>query len=188
MERNSSSVQKLTRLEGIAAKAGKRLFGKMGGSSIKAIIIFACLMLIVAFLFEVFIIYTTCNEVSASVERAVMTVASENKPLLFDSLKEGSTYAECVVFMSEKSVSEALCEELGVVEHDDGLELPDGEGGYHYRISELDVEMENTSSTDRTATVKFIATFTLTIPVPEYWNQGSLSVPMRSVSHYTSKY
>lgn len=165
-----------------------RLLSKKGGVGIKTLVIFTCLMLIVSFLFQVFMVYATCNQVSTAVRRAVMSVASQNKPLLFDSLKEGNTYAAEKSIVTTEAVEYALSEELGLLPHGSGMELADKNGGFYYRISDLSVDTENITQTDRSNAVRFVATFTLTIPVAQYWDMGSFNIPMRSVSHYTSKY
>lgn len=165
-----------------------RLLSKKGGAGIKTLVIFTCLMLVVSFLFQVFMVYTTCNQVSTAVRRAVMSVASQNKPLLFDSIKEGNTYAAETGVVTTEAVEQALSEELGLLQHGNSMELANKEGGFYYRITELNVDAENISQTDRSNSLRFVATFTLTIPVAQYWDMGAFNIPMRSVSHYTSKY
>ena len=60
----------------------------------KTLIILMTLALLLGFTYQVFVAYTTANMINTAVQRSVMTIASVNMPVLFDSLKEGSAAAE----------------------------------------------------------------------------------------------
>lgn len=152
----------------------------------KTIIILMTLALLLGFTYQVFVAYTTANMINTAVQRSVMTIASVNMPVLFDSLKEGSAAAEDMsALVTSAELSADLSAELGLDISDDGLVKSSESGGFFYRISGLEIRAENVYS--GAGTVCFTADFTLEIPVAGYWDFGSFRIPMSVQAKYTNK-
>lgn len=153
----------------------------------KTLIILMFLAILVGFTYQIFVVYTTANNVSTAVQRSIMTVASVNMPDLFDSFKEGGAEAsDLTKLVTAKELSDDLCEELGLESTATELTKPSSTGGWFYRILNLEVKAENLAA--GSGTVHYTADFTLEIPVAEYWSFGSFKIPMHVQAKYTNKY
>lgn len=176
-------------MERTGGTALRRCFNDKGGGMFKTIFILFTLMVIFAFMYQIFIVFSVANNISVAAERAVMSLASYNKPEVYSSLREGNTMTEDgeQLFGAEELVR-YLCLELGASRtSDDSLERRSNEGGYHYRITGLTVDMENLSSRSADSSVTFVTEFTLEIPVAAFWNFGSFEIPMQVRSSFRSK-
>lgn len=156
---------------------------------IKVLIIVMALMILVAFMYQILVIYNIANNVNTTVERTVISLASYNKPVVYSSMREGNTMVvdESALFGREE-LMESLCNELSATQlSESSLMRESNEGGFFYRITNLDVEIENIASRSSDFTVTFITGFDLEIPVAAFWNFGSINIPMQVRSTYTSK-
>ncbi len=147
------------------------------------------LMIVVSFMFQVFTLYSICNQTRDSVQRAVLSVAAANKPMLFDSLKEGNTFiADPSMLIVESEICDAVSNELGLAVYSNYMVKESTNGGYYYRISDITVSCQNTNSDIHTQTVTYVISFVVEVPVASYWNYGTVEVPMQVQSRYTAKY
>lgn len=152
----------------------------------KTLIILMVLAIFIGFTYQVFVVYTTANMINTSVQRSMMSIASVNMPVLFDSLKEGSaTAADMSALVTSAELSADLSAELGLDISDDELVKSTESGGFFYRISGLDVRAENVYT--GAGTICYTAEFTLEIPVAGYWDFGSFRIPMHVQAKYTNK-
>ncbi len=172
------------------AKPLKSLRSKCGAAMFKAIMILMILMIIVSFLFQIFVIYSTANSVRIAVQDAVLSVAAANKPNIFQSLREGNTSVTDEIaasLLTTDELSAKLCTALGLSQ-DGTILVREGAGGSLYTIKNMTVTPDNTYSRDKEITLSFVTEFELEIPIAQYWNFGSISIPMRIHSQYTSKF
>lgn len=147
------------------------------------------LMMLVAFIYQVFVIYSIANNISAAVERAVITLASYNKPIVYSSMREGNTMvADKDDIFGKEEIILSLCGELNAEQiSESSLERKSDSGSIFYRINDLSVEMQNINSRSADLTVTFITDFELEIPISAFWGIVSISVPMQVQSVFTSK-
>lgn len=156
---------------------------------LKVLIIVMALMILIAFMYQILVIYSIANNVHTSVERTVISLASYNKPIVYSSMREGNTMVtdESALFGRDELV-ESLCDELAATQlSESSLMRESNEGGFFYRITDLTVEIENIDSRSSDVTITFITDFDLEIPVAAYWNFGSINIPMQVRSEFTSK-
>ncbi len=156
---------------------------------LKTLIILMALMILVAFMYQILVIYSIANNVNTTVERTVISLASYNKPIVYSSMREGNTMVvdESALF-SRDEIMQSLCDELAATKlSEDSLVRQSNEGGFFYRITDLSVEIENIDSRSTDVTITFITDFDLEIPVAAYWNFGSINIPMQVRSVFTSK-
>lgn len=166
-----------------------RLVRNRGGASLKTLFIFMVLMVLFAFLVQVFMLYSTCNTIKTAVQRSVMSIASVNKPMVFESLREGNTYSESADgFITSRELKDNLIAELGLSENGNALEKLGSAGNMYYCIKDLSVTAVDMDSKSYNSTLCFVADFTLEISVSSYWNFGNLEIPMRVESSYKAKY
>lgn len=156
---------------------------------LKTLIIAMALMMLVAFIYQVFVIYSIANNISAAVERAVITLASYNKPLVYSSMREGNTMvADKDDIFGKEEIILSLCGELNAEQiSESSLERKSDSGSIFYRINDLSVEMQNINSRSADLTVTFITDFELEIPISAFWGIISINVPMQVQSVFTSK-
>ncbi len=165
----------------------KRLCSCTGAAPMKTLMILMVLAVIVGFMYQVFVIYSLANTVSASVQQSIMSVASYNFPSLFDSMKEGSAAVEDLsVLVTSEELEKLLTEELGLVYSGNSLVKRGSSGSWYYRIFDINVSAANVAS--GSGTVRYYADFTLEIPVAEFWDFGSFDIPMHVEAAYTQKY
>lgn len=157
---------------------------------LKVLIILMILMIIVAFLFQLFVIYSTANTISIAVQDAALSVAAANKPGIYESLREGNTSVSnemVAALLTVDELSMNLCYSLELSQNGTTLEKI-GTGGTLYTIKNLTVTPNNMLSREREVTLTFVTEFELEIPIAAYWNFGSISIPMKINSRYTSKF
>lgn len=167
----------------------KRFCNPKGGSTLKILIIAMALMMLIAFVYQVFVIYSIANNISNAVERAVITLASYNKPIIYSSMREGNTMvADKENLLGREEIIISLCSELGAEQLSEcSLERSSDSGGFFYRIKDLSVEMQNINSKSADLTVTFITDFELEIPISAFWGFASINIPMQVKSAFTSK-
>lgn len=152
----------------------------------KTLIVLMFMAILAGFIFQVFVLYTTANTVSTSVQRAIMTVASVNMPSLFDSMKEGSAeQTDLNALVTADELKSDIAAELGLVEASTRLVKESSTGGFYYRINDLTVTAANV---DSLSSVRYSADFVLEVPVAKYWDFGSFEIPMHVEAKYTRKY
>lgn len=156
---------------------------------LKVLIIVMALMILIAFMYQILVIYSIANNVNTTVERTVISLASYNKPIVYSSMREGNTMMvdESALFGREE-LMDSLCEELAATQlSESSLMRESREGGFFYRITGLTVQIENIDSRSSDVTITFITNFDLEIPVAAFWNFGSINIPMQVRSVFTSK-
>jgi len=152
----------------------------------KTLIILMFMAILIGFMFQVFVLYSTANTVSTSVQRSIMTVAAVNMPSLFGSIREGSAETnDSTQLVTIDELRGDIAEELGLVQTNTQLVKESSAGGWYYRINDLAIKAENVEAL---ATVKYSADFVLEVPVAKYWNFGSFKIPMHVEAKYTAKY
>lgn len=167
----------------------EKLLKNCGGTSLKTLFIFIVMMTVLAFLVQVFMLYSACSTVKTAVERSVMSVASVNKPVVFSSLREGNTYTETPeVFITAQEIRDNLISELGLVDNGDSLDKLGAAGNTYYRIKNISVTAANTDSKSYNTSLCFITEFKLEISFSQYWSFGAVEIPMRVESSYKAKY
>ena len=157
---------------------------------LKVIIILMILMIIISFLYQIFVIYSTANSVSVAVQDTALSVAAANKPNIYESLREGNTAAStetATVLLTADEISARLCYSLGLSQKGAALEKVES-GSILYTIKNLTVTPKNMLSREKEVTLTFVIEFELEIPIAAYWNFGSISIPMQIISKYTSKF
>lgn len=157
---------------------------------LKVVIILMILMIIVSFMFQIFVIYSTANSVSIAVQDTALSVAAANKPGIYESLREGNTAASdeiVAALLTADELTADLCYSLGLSQNGAALEKI-GAGGLLYKIKNLTVTPNNMLSREREVTLTFVTEFELEIPIAAYWSFGSISIPMKINSRYTSKF
>lgn len=167
----------------------RRLRNPKGGSTLKVLVIAMALMMLIAFIYQVFVIYGIANNISNAVERAVITLASYNKPIIYSSMREGNTMVpDKGNLFGREEIILSLCGELGAEQlSENSLERSSDSGGFFYRIKDLSVEMQNIDSRSADLTVTFITDFELEIPISAFWGVFSINIPMQVKSVFASK-
>ena len=166
----------------------KKLAASRGAAMLKSIFIMLILVIVMAFLFQIFVIYSTANSVRTAVRDSAFTIAAANKPKLFDSLREGNTSVSTAEeLLTADEMSQRLCEMLGMEISENSL-VKRGQTGEFYTIRELEITLENAYSRSSEQTLSFVTEFELEIPVAAFWSFGSIKIPMTIRSKYTAKF
>ena len=100
-----------------------RILSKKGMAPLKSLLLFFIMMLLLAFMVQIFMVYNICNTVNTSVRRAVMSVAAANKQDVFSSLREGNTFCDDVTsLVTASEIRDNMSDDLGLSSDEGSLE------------------------------------------------------------------
>ncbi len=172
----------------------KRLAMPRGAAMLKSIFIMLILVVLMAFLFQIFVIYSTANSVRIAVRDSAFAIAAANKPKLFASLREGNTFLQSEnltdgenALLTVDEMSQKLSEMLGMELSENDL-VKRGESSVSYAIRELRITLEDPYSLSGGQTLSFVTELVLEVPVAAFWNFGTIRIPMEVRSKYTAKF
>ena len=166
-----------------------RILSKKGMAPLKSLLLFFIMMLLLAFMVQIFMVYNICNTVNTSVRRAVMSVAAANKQDVFSSLREGNTFCDDVTsLVTASEIRDNMSDDLGLSSDEGSLEKLGSSGECFYKISGINVAVIDSTSMEHDINMVFEVTFDLEIPVSSFWDFGAFTIPMSVKSGYTAKY
>lgn len=167
----------------------KLLVGRRGASAVTAVIILFVCVIIFAFIFELYSLYTISTNVHNCFERSIKTITALNEIYVYENLRENvmelaEDDLDRLITLDELKAS--VCEELGLVENDMGLYRMNKNGdGFSYCINSLEFEHIYYDSTD---TLCFEAKGKIEVPLGIMGgNVGRITLGLNVKSVYGSK-
>lgn len=159
-----------------------------GASALTALIIFLVLFIVFAVLFEIYMLYTVSSKVRESVERSIKNITTLNEVSIYDNLRENNfqlSDADIANLITVDELRRQISDELGLTENEDALYKMSGQGGYNYKISNLNIQ---SIYYDDTNTLCFEADGRIEVPIiafSELTPDISINFDVRSM--YSSK-
>lgn len=165
-----------------------RIKNKIGASAIGSLIIlFFCVMLF-AFIFWIYSIYTISMNIHNTFERAIRTVATFNETEVFENLRENVfdiSEEDFANFITINELKEEVIRELGVDDRGNELVKTSSGGGYDYRICDVNVSYVYDSTRN---VLTFVATGKIEIPLSTIGgNINNITLDLNVKSRYLSK-
>lgn len=173
----------------------RKFLSNKGMSMLKAVFILMIMLIVVSFVFQVFSIFNIANNVSDTAEKSVMSLCALNMPSIYNSLREGHSAAEdeagspLYSLVTDEDIMRSLRESLNMEQGGNGELLKrDSNGALLFSIHNLRVETRNARFTQAQLRLTFAVQYDLEIYVAAYWNFGSITVPMETISGYSYKF
>lgn len=164
------------------------LKNKKGASAIGSLIILFFCVLLFAFVFWIYSIYTISMNIHNTFERAIRTVATFNETEVFENLRENVfdiTEEDFANLITLDELNEEVIRELGVDERGSELVKTTSGGGYDYRIYDIDVDYAYDSTGN---ILTFVATGKIDIPLSSIGgNINKITLDLNVKSRYLSK-
>ncbi len=164
-----------------------KLKKQQGSSPITSLVVLTVCILLFAFAFWIYSLYTVSTNIHTTFERAIRTVATFNEVQVYDNLRENYLDISTEDFEKLITVEELkseVCAELGLVEKG-GYLVKESSDGYNYRIGNVDVTYEYDTATNM---LIFVATGEIDIPMSSIGGDfTNLTVDMKVKSMYASK-
>ena len=165
-----------------------RLKGKKGASAVGSLIILFFCILLFAFIFWIYSLYTISMNIHNTFERAIRTVATFNETEVFENLRENVfdiTEEDFANLITVDELKEEVIRELGVDERGDELIKATSGGGYDYRIYDIEVDYVYDSASN---VLTFVATGKIDIPLSSIGgNVNNITLDLNVKSRYLSK-
>ncbi len=165
-----------------------RLKAKKGVSAVAALIILFFCVLIFAFVFWIYSIYTISLNIHNTFERAIRTVATFNETEIFENLRENVfdiTEEDFESLITLDELKEEVIRELGVDDRGGQLVKISSGGDYDYRIYDIDVDYIYDSANNN---LTFVATGKIDIPLSSIGgNINNITLDLNVKSRYLSK-
>lgn len=164
-----------------------RAFSRKGASAVTSLIIVFVCVLIFAFIFQIYSIYTISTNIHSCFKRSIKTITAMNEINVYENLREN------ILELSEEDIErlitldelkESVSSELGLSEKDSAL-IREKSGGYSYRIKELEFTH---SYEDATGTLRFDVSGKIDVPLGVFGgNAINITLDLDVSSVYASK-